>query len=117
MEKLGWLVVIQGHRRQWQSGAAENRAAGLIAWRCDVGLTSTWFEAALLDVSGSPDLPDISMNVTLSVTAIFFIFTINIAEHLYLKRDVARVYIKACIGGYSAVQAYTTAIRAYYKHI
>jgi len=58
------LVVIQDHRRQWQSGAAENRAAGLIAWRCDVGLTSTWFEAASLDVNGSPDLPDISMNVT-----------------------------------------------------
>ena len=45
-------------------GAAENRAAGLTARRYDVGLTSTWFEAALLDVNGSPDLPDISMIVT-----------------------------------------------------
>ena len=47
-------------------GAAANRAAelnlGVVNY--DVGLTSTWFEAALLDVSGSPDLPDISMNVT-----------------------------------------------------
>jgi len=45
------------------AAAAENRAAGLRARRRDVGLTSTWFEAALLDVSGSPDLPD-SVNVT-----------------------------------------------------
>ena len=29
----------------------ESRAAGLTARRCDVGLTSTWFEAALLDVN------------------------------------------------------------------
>ena len=57
--------------------------------RCDVGLTSTWFEAALLDVNGSPDLPDISMNVT--VSSIFFIFSVNIAEHRYLKRGVARI--------------------------
>jgi len=54
----------QSRRRQRQSGSAVNRAAGLTAWRCDVGLTSTWFEAALLDVSGSPDLPDISLNLT-----------------------------------------------------
>jgi len=54
----------ESRRRQRQSGAAENRAAGLTARHCDVGLTSTWFEAALLDVTGSPDLPDISMNVT-----------------------------------------------------
>ena len=54
----------ENRRRQWQSGAAENRAAGLTARRCDVGLTSTWFEATLLDVNGLPDLPDISMNVT-----------------------------------------------------
>ena len=40
-------------------------------------------------VNGSPDLPDISMNVT--VTAVFFIFSVNIAQHLYLKRGVARV--------------------------
>ena len=53
--------------------------------RCDVDLTSTWFEAALLDVNGSPYLPDIS------VTVVFFIFSANIAEHLYLKRGVARV--------------------------
>ena len=51
-------------RQQRQSEAAENRAAGLTARRCDVRLTSTWFEAALLDVSGSPSLPDISMNVS-----------------------------------------------------
>jgi len=49
---------------QRQSGAAENRAAGLTARRCDVVLTWTWFEAALLDVNGSPDLPGISMKVT-----------------------------------------------------
>ena len=36
-------------RRQRQSGAAEHRAAGLTARRCDVRLTSTWFEAALLE--------------------------------------------------------------------
>ena len=76
-------------RRQRQLGAAENRVAGLTARQSDVGLTSTWFEAALLDVNGSPDLPDISMNVT--VTAVFFIFSVNIAEDLYLKRGVARV--------------------------
>ena len=46
------------------SGTGENRAAGPTARRCDVGVTSTWFEAALLDVNASPDLPDISMNVT-----------------------------------------------------
>jgi len=51
-------------RRQRQSGSAENRAAGLTARCCDVGLTATWFDAALLDVSGSPDLPDISLNLT-----------------------------------------------------
>jgi len=45
-------------------GAAENRAAGLTSWLCDVGLTSTWFEAALLDVNSLPDLPDINKNVT-----------------------------------------------------
>ena len=55
----------QSRRRQRQSGSAENRAAGLTARRCDVGvMTSTWFDAALLDVSGSPDLPDISLNLT-----------------------------------------------------
>jgi len=48
----------ESRRRQRQSGAAENRAAGLTARRCDVGLTSTWFEAALLNVTGSPDLPE-----------------------------------------------------------
>jgi len=50
----------QSRRRQRQSGSTENRAAGLTARRCDVGVTSTWFDAALLDVSGSPDLPDIN---------------------------------------------------------
>ena len=45
-------------------GAAENRAAGLTARYCDAGLTQTWFGAALLDGNGSPDLPDISMNMT-----------------------------------------------------
>jgi len=54
----------ESRRRQRQSEAAENRAAGLTARRCDVRLTSTWSEAALPDVNGSPDLPDISMNVT-----------------------------------------------------
>ena len=49
--------------RQRQSGAAETRAAGLTARHCDAGLTSTWFEATLLDVSGLPDLSDISINV------------------------------------------------------
>jgi len=36
--------------RQRQPGAAENRAAGLAltARRCDVDLTSTWLEAALI---------------------------------------------------------------------
>ena len=54
----------ESHRRPRQSGAAENRAAGLTVRRFDVGLTSTWFEATLLDVSGSSDLLDLSMNVT-----------------------------------------------------
>jgi len=45
-------------------GGCRKQSAGLKARRCDVGLTSTWFVAALLDVSGSSDLPDISMNVT-----------------------------------------------------
>jgi len=45
----------------------------------------------LLDVTGLPDLPDISVNVTLSVTAVFFTFSVNIAEPLYLKCGVARV--------------------------
>ena len=54
----------ESHRRPRQSGAAENRAAGLTVRRCDVGLTSTWFEATLLDVGGSSDLLDLSMNVT-----------------------------------------------------
>jgi len=43
-------------RRQRQSKAAESRAAGLTVGHCDVGLTSTWFEAALLDVNSLPDL-------------------------------------------------------------
>ena len=54
----------ESRRRQRQSGAAENRVAGLTARRYDVRLTSTWFEVTSLDVNGSPDLPDISMNVT-----------------------------------------------------
>jgi len=55
----------QSRRRQRQSGSVENTAAGLTARHCDVGvMTSTWFDAALLDVSGLPDLPDISLNLT-----------------------------------------------------
>jgi len=50
--------------------------------RCDAGLTSTWFETALLDVNGLTDLPDISMNVTECHCGFL---------HLYLKRGVARV--------------------------
>jgi len=69
----------ESRSRQRQSGAAEHRAAGLTARRCDVRLTSTWFEAALLDVSGSPDLPDISMNVTeCHCGFVFFIFSVKI---------------------------------------
>ena len=49
--------------RKSSSVAAENTAAGLTARRCDIGLTSTWFQAAFLDVNGLPDLPHISMNV------------------------------------------------------
>ena len=52
----------ESRRRQRQSGAAENRAAGLTARRCDAGLKWTWFEAALLDFNGS--LPYTSINVT-----------------------------------------------------
>ena len=52
MRKLEKVVVVNGSQ-----GATENRAAGLTARRCDVGVTSTWFEAALFDVNGSPDLP------------------------------------------------------------
>ena len=89
MKKCCCAKNQESRRRQRQSGAAENRAAGLTARRCDVGLTSTWFKAALLDVNGSPDLPDISMDMT--VTAVFFICIVNIVEHLYLKRCVARV--------------------------
>jgi len=85
MKKICHREKNRQSRRQRRSGAAENRAAGLTARHCDVDLTSTWFEAALLDVSGSPYLPDIS------VTVVFFIFSANIAEHLYLKRGVARV--------------------------
>ena len=81
----------ESRRRQRQSGAAENRAAGLTARRCDVGVTSTWFEAALLDVNASPYLPDISMNVTERHCGFLQLQCVNIAEHLYLKRDVARV--------------------------
>jgi len=69
-------------------GCRKDSCRTYTARRCDVGLmTSTWIEAALLDVNGSPDLPDISMNVT--VTAVFFIFSVNTAEHLYLKCGVA----------------------------
>jgi len=82
-------------RRQRQSGAAENTAD------LQLGVTmQAWhrhgfrrFEAALLDVNGSPewpDLPDISIT-WLSVTAVFFIFSVNNTEHLYLKCGVARV--------------------------
>jgi len=82
-------VVVQKKSRKSSSaavGAAENRAAGLTARQSDVGgLTSTWLEAALLDVNGSPDVPDISISL------VFFIFSDNIAEHLYLKHGVARV--------------------------
>jgi len=76
-------------RKSSSSVAAENRATWFTARRCDVGFTSTWFEAALLVVNGSPDLPDISMNVT-ECHCGFLIFSVNIAEHLYLKRGVAR---------------------------
>ena len=60
-------VVVQKNResrRQRQSGAAENRPAGLTPRRCGVSLTPAWFEATSLNVNGSPDVPDISMNVT-----------------------------------------------------
>ena len=50
-------VVVSGSR------ALQKTAAGLTARHSDVGLTSTWLEVALLDVSGSLDLADISMNV------------------------------------------------------
>jgi len=86
------MLLCEKSRKSSSSAAvvaAENRAAGLTARQCDVGLTSTWFKAALLDVNGSPDLPDISMDMT--VTAVFFICIVNIVEHLYLKRCVARV--------------------------
>jgi len=43
----------------------------------------------LPEVNGSPALPDISMNVT--VTVVFFIFSINTAEHQNLKHGVAMV--------------------------
>jgi len=57
-KKIEKVIVVSG------SGAAENRAAGLTARYCDAGLTLTWFGAALLDGNGSPDLPDITMNMT-----------------------------------------------------
>jgi len=57
-------VVVQKNResrRQRQSGAAENRPAGLTPRRCGVSLTPAWFEATSLNVNGSPDVPDISV--------------------------------------------------------
>jgi len=64
MKKICRHVKNRESHRQRQSKAAENRAAGLRAQHCDVGLTSTGFKAALLDINGSLDLPDISMKVT-----------------------------------------------------
>jgi len=88
MKKICRRAKNRENRYRQHLGAAENLAAGLTARHCDVSLTSTWFEATLLDVSGSPDLPD--MNVT-NCHCGFFIFSISIAKHLYLKRGVARM--------------------------
>ena len=64
MKKICRCAKNRESHCQWHSQDAENRAAGLTGWCCDAGLTSKWFEATLLDVNGSQDLRDISMNVT-----------------------------------------------------
>ena len=52
MKECRLAKIRESHRRQRQSGAAENRAAGLTARRCDVGLTLPhrrrhWYKACI----------------------------------------------------------------------
>jgi len=65
-ENVGEKMSSCERSRKSSSSAAVGgcRKQSTTARRYDVGLTSKWFEAALLDVNGSPDLPDIRMNVT-----------------------------------------------------
>ena len=74
----------ESRRRQRQSGAAENRAAGLTARQSDVGLTSTWLEAVLLDVNGSPDVPDISISLQFSSSSVTTLRSICISSMVLL---------------------------------
>jgi len=60
VRKIEKVVVVSGSRR------LQKTAAGLTARRYDVPLTLIWFEAAVLDVSGSPDLPGNVENATKS---------------------------------------------------
>jgi len=64
MKKICRHAKNQESRRHWQLGAVENRASGLTARCCGVCLTLTWFEDTFFDVSGLPELLDISMNMT-----------------------------------------------------
>jgi len=69
-------------------GAAGNRAAGLTARQSDVGLTSTWLEAALLDVNGSPDVPDISISLQFSSSSVTTLRSICISSTVLLGYHV-----------------------------
>ena len=58
-------VAVRDHRHYGlENENVDKNVVVRTARCCNADLTLTWFEAALLDVSGSPDLPDISMNVT-----------------------------------------------------
>jgi len=60
VRKIEKVVVVSGSR------GLQKTAAGLTPRRYDVPLTLIWFEAAVLDVSGSPDLTGNVENATKS---------------------------------------------------
>ena len=60
LRQIEKVVVVSGSRR------LQKTAAGLTARRYDVPVTLIWFESAVLDVSGSPDLPGNVENATKS---------------------------------------------------
>ena len=60
VQKIEKVIIVSG---SWE---LQKTAAGLTARRYDVPVTLIWFEAAVLDVSGSPDLPGNVENATKS---------------------------------------------------
>jgi len=52
VRKIEKAAVVGGSR------GCRKQSYMLTARRYDVGLALTWFEAALLDINGLPDLPD-----------------------------------------------------------